>query len=61
MITIFVSETNEMKGGVKMTEKRRKDIEELVYYLENYWAFRGTHKDIDRLIRELLEEILDEF
>ena len=44
-----------------MTEKRKKDIEMLVYYLENYWTFRGTHKDIDRMIRELLEEILDEW
>ena len=43
-----------------MTEKRRKDIELLIYYLENYWAFRGTHKEIEKLIYELLEEILDE-
>ena len=49
-----------MKNDVLKWQKRKKDIDRMVYYLENYWIIRGTHKEINRMIRDLLEEILDE-
>lgn len=40
-----------------VSEEKRKEIETLVIYLINYRKFRGTHKQIDKLIQESIKRI----